>query len=140
MSRGGGECFRGSRYSQGNDLRPTRVLIAAMPPLLSQILLSLVADEARVEVVEIEDGAANLANVLAKREVDVVITREAGGEVPERWTDLLFANPRLRLLALSPDARTLFQHRLAPERVVLRDVSPMALLAAICGGAEEPQS
>ena len=38
------------------------------------------------------------------------------------------------------DARTLSQHRLAPERVVLRDVSPMALLAAICGGVEDPQS
>lgn len=108
--------------------------------MLSQILLSLMSAEERVDVVELTDADADLAEELAKRDVDVLLTAEEGPGALERWTALLFAHPRLRLLALSKDARTVFLHRLVPERVALRDVSPGALLSAIRNGTRETGS
>ena len=93
--------------------------------------MNLISADARLEVVDLVDGRANLKDEVAKQRVDVVITRETEAGMGERWTELLLAHPRLRLLALSKDARTAFLHRLVQERVVLTDVSSQELLHAL---------
>jgi hypothetical protein len=93
--------------------------------------MNLISADARLQIVDFVDARADLKDEVAKGKVDVVITRAAEAGATERWSELLFAYPRLRLLALSKDARTAFIHRLVLERTVLPDVSPEELLDAL---------
>lgn len=109
----------------------TRLLIAAVPPLLGDIVRDALEGEPGVEVVGRNTEPAELdASVNACR-ADVVLAEERGPALPDPYLDLMYLHPRLRLLTVSPDGRRASLWRLAPERRVLADVSPRGLAEAL---------
>ena len=108
----------------------TRLLIAAIPPLLGDIVRDAVADEADVEVVgrSADDGLLAAVDDTAP---DVVLTEDRGPHLPDLYLRLMLSHPYLQLLTVSADGRNAALWRLAPERRALADVSPRGLAGAL---------
>ena len=112
---------------------PTRVLIAAMPPILRQIVKDVIRADGRYEIVECADPRADLDEEVSRRNVDAVILRLTAPGSLMAWSALLRAHPHLKLLVLSRDGRTAFVHRVNADRTMLPDVSPQELVHALRG-------
>ncbi len=112
----------------------TRLLLAAVPPILSDIIRDALADVHGVEVVR-ETAGEDLAESVARSRADVLVTEDAGQELSDRHLGLMYRHPRLKLLTISPDGRRAALYRLMPRRRLLVDVSPDGLVAAIRGAA-----
>jgi DNA-binding NarL/FixJ family response regulator len=111
----------------------TRLLLAAVPPILSDIIRDALADVHGVEVVRETAGEEDLAESVARSRADVLVTEDAGQELSDRHLGLMYRHPRLKLLTISPDGRRAALYRLMPRRRLLVDVSPDGLVAAIRG-------
>jgi hypothetical protein len=108
----------------------TRLLIAAVPPLLGDIVRDALADEPGVEVVG-KTGDDDLSRSVDACAADVVLAEENGAALPDPYLRLMYLHPRLRILTVSPDGRHASLWHLAPERRALADVSPRGLAAAL---------
>jgi hypothetical protein len=108
----------------------TRLLIAAVPPLLGDIVRDALADEPGVEVVGTADDE-DLSRSVDACAADVVLAEENGAALPDPYLRLMYRHPRLRILTVSPDGRQASLWRLAPERRALADVSPRGLADAL---------
>jgi hypothetical protein len=113
-------------------LSRTRVLMTAMPPMLSDIVHSLVAEEAQVEFVEADFGpGADLRGTIARLRPDAVL--RCSDRPYELAEHLLLAHPGMRLVTVSADARVASVQTLVPKRVVMHDISLQMLLDALLG-------
>lgn len=107
-----------------------RLYLAELPPLLADIVRGAVASAAGIEVVG--EGRTSDAGSC---DADVVLAEAAGAALPAPLDHLLFRNPRMRLLTLSPDGRTAALWRLVPERRALEEASPRSLVEALRAAA-----
>ncbi|HEX8391843.1 MAG TPA: hypothetical protein VF665_05725 [Longimicrobium sp.] len=117
------------------DLVSTRVLLVAVPPLLGDIVRDALAAEPGVTVVN-GGSAGELEDDVAAARADVLLAEDAGTELPDRYLRLMYRQPRLRLLLVSPDGRNAALWRMEPRRRALREVSPRALVDAVRAAAE----
>jgi hypothetical protein len=65
----------------------------------------------------------------------VVLAETDGAALTDRYLDLMYRYPRLRLLLVSPDARIAALYRLVPEGQVLAEPSPRGLAEAVRAAA-----
>ena len=109
----------------------TRVLLgAAFSPMMCSIIteaLSHCADLAVVSETQI------LAFDPACRHVDVVLTPVRDPEDARNVVELLWRWPRSRVVAVAPSGRTAVVYELFPRKRVVGDLSPNALVDAVCG-------
>lgn len=112
-----------------------RILLAGMPRLLEDIVEHMLNVQSDMHVVGtvVPHGAAAAALVeaLADTPADVVVLGLSEEAEASTYDALLFANPRLRLLAVVGDGRGAFLYELQPSRVPLGVVSPEALVDVI---------
>jgi hypothetical protein len=108
----------------------TRVLIFAMPRLLDDILESVFEADPAVTVVRWPDESSSVGDAAAATEADVVLVggRRAGTHEVD---DLLHRVPHVRALAVAEDARTAVLYELRPDRRLLGELSPAAVLSAV---------
>jgi DNA-binding NarL/FixJ family response regulator len=113
----------------------TRVLMAAMPPILYDIVRELAAEEPDLEVVGHVGPEADLAVAVEACGADVVLSGAAcsGREASER---LLRAFPHLRVLTVTADRRAAYLDRLLPHRTEIADMSADDLIDALLGAGE----
>lgn len=102
-----------------------------MPPILNDIVQTLVAGASALEIVAHVGPEDDLVAAVKEFRADVVMTGVASS--PPVSEALMLAQPGLRVLTLSADGRTGYLDRLAPQRMVLMDVSPDELIDALMG-------
>jgi DNA-binding NarL/FixJ family response regulator len=117
------------------ELKRVRVLLAEMPPMLQDIVADAVTGEPRVQVIGRLRPRESLSAALDRVHADVVIAAA-------RHPDLAVAEtvwsrwPRVKVLLIADRGRKAVLYVLRPDEVVLTDVSPKALAAAIRGDRE----
>lgn|GEM_PF-3251199 len=117
----------------------TRLLLAALPALLADIVRDALAAEPEVEVVGTVAATADaLDRALDADGADVVLAETQGLGLPDNYLELMHRHPRLRLVLVAPDGRSASLYRLVPERRLLADVSPRALAEAVRDAARPP--
>jgi DNA-binding transcriptional LysR family regulator len=121
----------GAASNREPALPRVRVLIAAMPPLLTDVVKGLVCLHPELDV--IDDASGDVVEAVASHEADAVLTAASVCRAPEVTERLLYAHPRLRLLVLSQDGRVAHLYRLLPHEVRIDDVSMHELIHAIVG-------
>jgi DNA-binding NarL/FixJ family response regulator len=110
-----------------------RVLLAQMAPMLQDIVRDAVTNEPDVEVVGSLAVREQFLPVLDRLGVDVLVLaapRADDAEVAERvWEKW----PHIKVLMIATGGRSAVLHALRPHRIMLGDVSPQGLVAAIRG-------
>lgn len=112
-------------------MKRIRVLLSTPSRMLHEMLSEVIQVQPDMELVSDADGTAGLRGAVARTHPDILVV------IPEHkidrgsFEDLLFAAPRLRVLAVSDNGRTGLLYRLRPSRARLGEMSPAALLDAI---------
>jgi DNA-binding NarL/FixJ family response regulator len=113
-------------------MKRIRVLLADMPPMLRDIVTRAVTGEPDVEVSGVLGPRESLQAGLERVRADVLI-------VGRRRPDLAVAEavwarwPRVKVLMIAEGGRSAVLYVLRPQEMVLGDVSPEGLAAAIRG-------
>jgi DNA-binding NarL/FixJ family response regulator len=118
-------------------LRQIRVLLARMPKMLLDILSHVVASEPDMVVVGWVNDDEDLLAATRRARANVILVRQAAENEQEKYASLLFARPKLKVVAIVGDGKTGFVHELRPQCVPLGEISADALRNAIRG---RPQS
>ena len=115
-----------------------RVLVAGLPRLLREVVEGVVRTQPDLDLVEVavaaDAGPAALRAAVAASAAEVAIVGLASEAAVATYDDVLFAHPRLRLLALTGDGRAATLYELRPHKTALGDASADLLLGAIGGG------
>jgi hypothetical protein len=101
-----------------------------MPRLLHDIIHAILSTESDIEI---EAGTALSDDIGAAetlRDADVMIVA-APGMTSVDYESVLYAHPRLRLVAIAGDGRGAEVYELHPSRVALGEFSPQVLVDAI---------
>ncbi len=112
-------------------MRRTRIVLAGISRMLSDIITDVVTSQADMEMVGMVADPGMLATTVAEADADVVVLGVPDAELPSEYTMLLGARPQTRLLGVSGDGRRAFLYELRPHRSALGEVSPQALVEAI---------
>ena len=123
-----------ARQIPGVRVSPIRVVLAALPPLLGDIVRETLVRDAEA-LVDAEVGSANdITPTLERATADVVVV----GVAPSEWSDLsslvrllLFEHPRLTIVALASDGRSGYVYQQQPRGVAIHDITPKSLVHAI---------
>jgi hypothetical protein len=107
-----------------------RVVLAEMPRMLRDIVQNMLGGVPDVALTTAPVRVDGLDEMLAALEPDVVILDEASSRGDD-FAALLFAHPRLRLVAISGDGRDAHLYELRPHRVALGALSPTALIDVV---------
>jgi len=105
----------------------TRLLIAALPRLMSDILAGLSGNRADVQLVGAVESDADVAAAAQAWDATLIVLPGAAWG-PTRIRRLLAVVPRARVVTITSDGRDAAIYRLALKRMVLKDVSPDELL------------
>ena len=103
-----------------------RVLLTNLPPLLRDVLGEALAGEPDIEVVAGAPGADLLA-LVRQLSPDVVLVQSTSDDAHDLARELGMVG----LVAIDPESRYALVFARGPEAVLLSDVSPTTLLAAI---------
>jgi hypothetical protein len=107
-----------------------RIVVAAMPRMLRDIVKYTVSTDDQVELVREYTERIDLAATVARdRPHFVVVGSEAFGS--EEVAAALAASPAVSVLALTADGRKLHLHELTPTRLEFGEISPGRLLEVI---------
>jgi len=111
-------------------LERTRILLAGLPSLLEEIVTDILAtaEADDLEVLSATRSSTGLAKKVERLRADVVIV---GGHDPTVVAELLEQQPRVKVLAVTADARTSWLYALRPERVQIGCLSADSLVAAV---------
>jgi hypothetical protein len=110
----------------------TRLLLAAVAPLLADIVRDALAAEPGVEVMPAGPADLDLlAERLARTPAEVVLAESRDAALTEGHLELMYRHPRLTLLLVAHDGATAATYRLAPERRVLSRPTPGGVVEAV---------
>jgi DNA-binding NarL/FixJ family response regulator len=120
-------------------LKQIRVLIAAMPRLLHEVVENVVSPQPDMILAGRAGPSESVATAARRVRADLVILRdsqEGAGGAP--W-QLLNENPRLKILAITSDGHRATRYELRPHQAVIDDIHPETLIevirAAVAGQA-----
>jgi hypothetical protein len=108
-----------------------------MPKMLLDILSHVVASEPDMVVVGWVNDDEDLLAATRRARANVILVGQAAENEQEKYASLLFARPKLKVVAIVGDGKTGFVHELRPQCVPLGEISADALRNAIRG---RPQS
>ena len=104
-------------------VRPVRVLLDELPALLRSIIVEALSDRTDIVLLAGDSTAP-----------DVVLTGASDPHDAVRAARLLSAWPGSRILLVASSGRQAVMYELYPRKLVLGDVSPSALVNAMCVG------
>jgi hypothetical protein len=114
------------------------LILAAVPPLLADVVSDALAAENGVEVARAPADPEALSRAIDRTGARVVLAESGEDGLPEPLLELMYRHPRLRLLLVSPDGRAAALWRLAPQRRVLAEPTPRALAEAVRAATRDP--
>jgi DNA-binding NarL/FixJ family response regulator len=112
-------------------VRRTRILLVALPPMLSDIVADTIGSQTDMEVVGELPTAAELQAGVSEAVADIVIIGLDDLDLPSECLGLFDAYPSIRVLGVSIDGRSASLYELRPHRLPLGEVSPDGLVQAI---------
>jgi DNA-binding NarL/FixJ family response regulator len=110
---------------------PTRVLFAAMPAMLRDVVAHGLASQPDVEVAAYVARGDGLAEALRRTGAGAVVTCTGDGRLPDSYRSLMYSFPRLKVVVLTDDGRTASLYRLVISQMLWTEISPQDVLAAI---------
>jgi DNA-binding NarL/FixJ family response regulator len=117
-----------------STLSPIRILLAAMPGMMRDIVEMAIRSQPDMVIVGLLSvvGARDaLSDAVQHGRPDVVIVGLEADTEPHACEDLLYDHPRVRLLEVIDDGRRATLCELRPHRVPIGNVSPEGLVGAI---------
>lgn len=115
------------------------VVLIDMAPMLREIVREAVSVDAQIDVVRDYRDPIDLVTAVQRDEPDVVIVGVEANQ-DERVVEALHASPRLRIIGLAEDGRTLHLHELAWRRLEVEEVSSGGLRELIRSGPPGPRA
>ena len=116
-------------------MRRIRVALANMPGMLHDIVHTVLAAQPDVELVSENAPLTSLAQSASLLDTDVVIFAQPQATKHD-YAALLYAHPRLRLIAISGDGRAAAVYELQPQQIPLGALSPETLIQAVRASAQ----
>lgn len=116
--------------------RKIRILLAAIPGMLVDIISEIVRAEPDLMLVDAVSASSDLGALVRRTRTDVVITQQASSLQEVDHTPLLFAGHPLKIVAITDDGRHGLLYELRPHCVPLGDLSADRLVAVIRTAAE----
>ena len=114
-----------------------RTALVTIPPMLGDIIKTLLANQFTVNLVARLDTRAEMEQRLPLVSPDLVIIGLLGGEDDTIGRTLLALVPLAKVIVLSSDGRNAYVHEMRAHRSTLMDVSPPRLIEAIMGAAND---
>lgn len=115
----------------------TRIVLAALPRMLGDIVRQLVARHPDLEVAAEVDERAAISSAVRRTGAEVVVAGIAPGSHHALLADiprtLLREHPGLTLIALEDDGRAAYVYELRLHETAMTEISPRALIDAIRG-------
>jgi len=108
-----------------------RLLFAALPAMLSEILRQATEGETDLRIVEERPGLEDLTTVASRASVDVVVVGTEGGELPRECAKLMYERPLTSALAVSRDGTVASAYRLRPHGISMENASSGQIIEAI---------
>jgi DNA-binding NarL/FixJ family response regulator len=110
---------------------PGTLILAAVPPLLADVVRDALAAERGMEVARAPADPGELSRRIDETGARLVLAEARGAGLPDTLLELMYRHPRVKLLLLSDDGRAAALYRLAPERRPLAEATPRALAEAV---------
>lgn len=110
-------------------VRPVRVLLYGIPPMLRSIIDHEIAQRSDVELLEPDSPDAR-----EHRDVDVILTGAADPHDARHACALLTEWRKTRILVVSVSGRDVVMYEWYPQKVVIGDLSPHMLVNVIREG------
>jgi hypothetical protein len=108
-----------------------RLLFAALPAMLSEILRQATEAEPDLHIVEERPGLEDLTVAAVRASADIVVVGTVGGALPRECASLMYDRPRTGALAVSLDGRTAAAYRLRPQGIAMENASSGQIIEAI---------
>lgn len=117
-------------------MKPLRIIIAAMEPLLGQIVRRAVGAEPDMVIVGSVERVERLPTVAKQLRPDVVIMGQSDELPSDKVMQLLSEQVRPKLLVIGANGRNITRYLLALDQLVIEDVSPSDLVEAVRAAAK----
>lgn len=114
-----------------NREKPIRVLLAAMPALLIDIVSQIIRSGNGIVVAGRLAESEDVLAAARRTRCDVVVVGETEEEARREYAPLLFGKPGIRVLAIAADGKTGQLYELRPKRIALGELSVDSLRQAI---------
>lgn len=108
-----------------------RIVLAALPPLLDGIVREALLERPDVHVTSVTTRRTELAHRLRRLSTNVVVLTASESEAAIAADELRHACAGLRVLAIAPAGESAWLFDQLGAMLMLRDVSPATLAAAI---------
>jgi hypothetical protein len=99
--------------------------------MLLDILGHVVASERDMVIAGQVADDENLLSAVRRTRADVILVRQAVEDERRKYASLLFARPKLRIVAIARDGSTGLLYELRPQRIALGRLSADALRRAL---------
>jgi DNA-binding NarL/FixJ family response regulator len=119
------------RFKTGCEPEPTRVLLAATPGLLGEIIKDAAQKEGGIHIVGHLHSLDELPAAVRRASAEVVVCGLPGAALPGVFEELLTEHPRTTVVAIEADGRRSALYRLRPQRTPIGELSPRQLLDVI---------
>ncbi len=104
------------------------MLVAEIPHLLQEILVSVVVAQPDMELLGWRGQDETLPDAVTRLRPDVLVLGTERKLDTEDVAQLLARHPRMRLLAVSGDGRSTMMYELRPHEIEVGNVSPQGLV------------
>jgi hypothetical protein len=134
MSRAAQMRLKGSlaaRHPKAGSVTRIRTVTVTLPRMLGDLLVGAIAPEAELEVVGRFASRANLDRRLGALAPALVLIGLRRGEPDDVARGLLLSVPAARILAVTPDGRHAYLHRMRACRKALLEITPEGLRRAL---------
>jgi DNA-binding transcriptional LysR family regulator len=111
--------------------RRIRVGVWALPNMLSSIVTRELSGSPEFSVQAVTSDRRTLSDVVADRQLDVVIVGSRAELDEDAIEEVLGTHPGVRILTLEDDGRQTFLWRMVPESRTLGEISPPEITATI---------
>lgn len=127
--------FRENRkITLGGEVKKIRVVLAAMPGMLRDIVRDAVVSQPDMRIVGDFGEGHRFLEALEGADVAIIGARQA--EDSAVASRMLAASPRIRVVVVATNGRRAVLWEMRPYKVALHDVSPQALVTAVRGEVE----
>ncbi|MQA90393.1 MAG: hypothetical protein GEU90_09165 [Gemmatimonas sp.] len=108
-----------------------RLLFAALPKMLSEILREAASGDPELRIVEEMTSLEGIAEVAARARPDILVVGSDGSSLPKACVRLMYDLPLAGALAVSRDGRPVSAYRLRPQVSAMENASTREIVAAI---------
>jgi hypothetical protein len=115
-----------------------RAVVVTLSPILVDLVTTLLSGRAVLDVVARFDSQYRIETQLVAASPDLILYGLQNGQSDQVAAALLALLPSSKIIVFSSDGRNAYVHTMRPNRKVLLDLSPRALVRAILAGPFRP--